>query len=201
MTAIMAALKSALKYAAAALGGAVILGSSTAIQERFVPTMKAAMYIFEDLAFSMQKDQMVAIDLRFFITTKDSEATSENVSANLVSSDCRSNGNVLVENIGTGISEYQTHAVLTVACRRSGRITISLTPQNGSPIEVFNGKVRRDSEEKVSFAGNPGSYSAGILSMKDLGFEASPWDAIPSCQTNTCCASRHPLAVSRDLKH
>lgn len=98
-----------------------------------------------------------------------------------------SNGHHSVRSFKESANGYKTNVIMNIACRPSGRISITLSPQNGQDVKVYEGRL--SDGDKVAFTGVPGSYNAGIVTIYRLDAiePHGPWIPVNKClQSNTC---------------
>lgn len=153
------------------------------------PVITSAWPWMQDQVQPLSDDKIIGVELRFYIPTSvDKNRSFEAVSATLWPNKCkRPEGASVMNTFDSGTRDSYTNAIVNITCRASGRTRVTLTPQNGSIATLYDG-VFKDGE-KISFAGVPGSYYAGILTFHFLNTKMpdGPRRSVNKCQiTNTC---------------
>lgn len=180
-----------------AVGGASLEASSDLIKNNFEPALVSARNFLEDRLFPIPRSALVGINLTFYLPSADAgKASAEGVSATIPGSLClASNGHNIVRPFEESANRYKTNVIMHIACRPSGRISITLSPQNGQDVKVYEGRL--SDGDKVAFAGVPGSYNAGIVTIYRLDAiePKGPWVPVNKClKSNTCKDSDFSVA-------
>lgn len=151
-----------------AVGGACLEASSDIIKNNFEPVLVSARNFLEDRLSPIPSSALIGINLTFYLSSADAgEAYAEGVSATIPGSLClASNGHNIVRPFEESANGYKTNLIMHIACRPSGRISITLSPQNGQGVKVYEGRL--SDGDKVAFSGVPGSYNAGIVTIYRL---------------------------------
>lgn len=172
-----------------AVGGACLEASSDIIKNNFEPVLVSARNFLEDRLSPIPSSALIGINLTFYLSSADAgEAYAEGVSATIPGSLClASNGHNIVRPFEESANGYKTNVIMHIACRPSGRISITLSPQNGQGVKVYEGIL--SDGDKVAFSGVPGSYNAGIVTIYRLDAiePQGPWVPANKClRSNTC---------------
>lgn len=172
-----------------AVGGACLEASSDIIKNNFEPVLVSARNFLEDRLSPIPSSALIGINLTFYLSSADAgEAYAEGVSATIPGSLClASNGHNIVRPFEESANGYKTNVIMHIACRPSGRISITLSPQNGQAVKVYEGRL--SDGDKVAFSGVPGSYNAGIVTIYRLDAiePQGPWVPANKClRSNTC---------------
>ena len=172
-----------------AVGGACLEASSNIIKNNFEPVLVSARNFLEDRLSPIPSSALIGINLTFYLSSADAgEAYAEGVSATIPGSLClASNGHNIVRPFEESANGYKTNVIMHIACRPSGRISITLSPQNGQAVKVYEGRL--SDGDKVAFSGVPGSYNAGIVTIYRLDAiePQGPWVPANKClRSNTC---------------
>lgn len=172
-----------------AVGGACLEASSDIIKNNFEPVLVSARNFLEDRLSPIPSSALIGINLTFYLSSADAgEAYAEGVSATIPGSLClASNGHNIVRPFEESANGYKTNVIMHIACRPSGRISITLSPQNGQGVKVYEGRL--SDGDKVAFSGVPGSYNAGIVTIYRLDAiePQGPWVPANKClRSNTC---------------
>lgn len=171
-----------------AIGGGLMEASTDLIKNNFEPTLVSARNFFEDKLSPIPDSAIIGLNLTFHMpSTTIGEILSDGFSATIPSSRCISpNGYNIVHAFNGAYNEYKNSMIIHITCRPSGRISISLSPQSGQEVKVYEGRF--SDGDKVPFPGIQGSYHAGILSMYRLdAVEAEgEWKPLNNCQPYTC---------------
>lgn len=172
-----------------AVGGACLEASSDIIKNNFEPVLVSARNFLEDRLSPIPSSALIGINLTFYLSSADAgEAYAEGVSATILGSLClASNGHNIVRPFEESANGYKTNVIMHIACRPSGRISITLSPQNGQAVKVYEGRL--SDGDKVAFSGVPGSYNAGIVTIYRLDAiePQGPWVPANKClRSNTC---------------
>lgn len=172
-----------------AVGGACLEASSDIIKNNFEPVLVSARNLLEDRLSPIPSSALIGINLTFYLSSADAgEAYAEGVSATIPGSLClASNGHNIVRPFEESANGYKTNVIMHIACRPSGRISITLSPQNGQGVKVYEGRL--SDGDKVAFSGVPGSYNAGIVTIYRLDAiePQGPWVPANKClHSNTC---------------
>lgn len=182
-----------------AVGGACLEASSDLIKNNFEPVLVSARNFLEDRLSPIPSSALIGINLTFYLSSADAgEAYAEGVSATIPGSLClASNGHNIVRPFEESANGYRnkTNVIMHIACRPSGRISITLSPQNGQGVKVYEGRL--SDGDKVAFSGVPGSYNAGIVTIYRLDAiePQGPWVPANKClQSNTCKDSDFSVA-------
>lgn len=177
-----------------AVGGACLEASTDLIKNNFEPALVATRNFFEDQFSPLPDDALLGLNLTFYIpSAKAGETSAEGVSATISGSLClKPNGHSIVRAFDESSHGHQTNAVIHLTCRPSGRISVSLAPQSGDSVKVYEGRF--NDGDKVAFPGVPGSYYAGILTMHRLDAREpkGPWIPVNTCQQSTICKDLDP---------
>jgi len=180
-----------------ALGGACLEASSDLIKNNFEPVLVSARNFLEDRLSPIPSSALIGINLTFYLSSAYAgEAYAEGVSATIPGSLClASNGHNIVRPFEESANGYKTNVIMHIACRPSGRISITLSPQNGQGVKVYEGRL--SDGVKVAFSGVPGSYNAGIVTIYRLDAIEPQGPRVPvnKClQSNTCKDSDFSVA-------
>jgi hypothetical protein len=180
-----------------AVGGACLEASSDLIKNNFEPVLVSARNFLEDRLSPIPSSALIGINLTFYLSSAYAgEAYAEGVSATIPGSLClASNGHNIVRPFEESANGYKTNVIMHIACRPSGRISITLSPQNGQGVKVYEGRL--SDGVKVAFSGVPGSYNAGIVTIYRLDAiePQGPWVPANKClQSNTCKDSDFSVA-------
>ena len=180
-----------------ALGGACLEASSDLIKNNFEPVLVSARNFLEDRLSPIPSSALIGINLTFYLSSADAgEAYAEGISVTIPGSIClASNGHNIVRPFEESANGYKTNVIMHIACRPSGRISITLSPQNGQGVKVYEGRL--SDGDKVAFSGVPGSYNAGIVTIYRLDEiePQGPWVPANKClQSNTCKDSDFSVA-------
>ena len=172
-----------------AAGGACLESSTDLIKNNFEPALVVTRNFFEDKFSPIPDGALLGLNLTFYIPfDKARETSAEGVSATIPGSLClKPNGHSIVHTFDESSYGHQTNAVIHLTCRPSGRISVSLVPQSGHSVKIYEGRF--NDGDKVAFSGVPGSYYAGILTMHRLDAlePKGPWVPINTCQQSTIC--------------
>lgn len=172
-----------------AAGGACLEASTDLIKNNFEPALMATRNFFEDQFFPIPDGALFGLNLTFYIPfAKAGDTSAEGVSATIPGSLClKPNGHSIVRAFDESSYGHQTNAVIHLTCRPSGRISVSLVPQSGHRVKIYEGRF--NDGDKVAFSGVPGSYYAGILTMYRLDAREpkGPWISINTCQQSATC--------------
>lgn len=172
-----------------AAGGACLEASTDLIKNNFEPALMATRNFFEDQFSPIPDGALLGLNLTFYIPfAKAGDTSAEGVSATIPGSLClKPNGHSIVRAFDESSYGHQTNAVIHLTCRPSGRISVSLVPQSGHSVKVYEGRF--NDGDKVAFSGVPGSYYAGILTMYRLDAREpkGPWIPINTCQQSATC--------------
>lgn len=172
-----------------ATGGVLLLNYNDALNSIVKPAFTSMWAWTEDHLHPMESDTLIGVELRFFIPPNvDKQRSFEAVSATFPAKRCkRSGGASITRSFDGGSRDSYTHAIVSISCRASGRTLVKLTPQSGAPVTVYDG-VFTDGEQ-VPFAGIPGSYYAGLLTMHVLNDKmlTGPRRPVNKCQTTNTC--------------
>ncbi len=172
-----------------AAGGVCLEASTDLIKNNFEPALMATRNFFEDQFFPIPDGALLGLNLTFYIPfAKAGDTSAEGVSATIPGSLClKPNGHSIVRAFDESSYGHQTNAVIHLTCRPSGRISVSLVPQSGHRVKIYEGRF--NDGDKVAFSGVPGSYYAGILTMYRLDAREpkGPWISINTCQQSATC--------------
>ncbi|ELR0533333.1 hypothetical protein R3I79_003446 [Escherichia coli] len=172
-----------------AAGGACLEASTDLIKNNFEPALMATRNFFEDQFFPIPDGALLGLNLTFYIPfAKAGDTSAEGVSATIPGSLClKPNGHSIVRAFDESSYGRQNNAVIHLTCRPSGRISVSLVPQSGHSVKIYEGRF--NDGDKVAFSGVPGSYYAGILTMYRLDAREpkGPWISINTCLQSTTC--------------
>lgn len=180
-----------------AVGGACLEASSDLIKNNFEPVLVSARNFLEDRLSPIPSSALIGINLTFYLSSAGAgEAYAEGVSATIPGSLClASNEHNIVRPFEESANGSKTNVIMHIACRPSGRISITLSPQNGQGVKVYEGRL--SDGDKVAFSGVPGSYNAGIVTIYRLDAiePQGPWVPANKClQSNTCKDSDFSVA-------
>ncbi len=152
----------------AAVSGACLEATTDVIKKNFEPALIGARNVFEDWAYPLPSNAMIGITLQTFMpSAKSDEPWAEAVSATISGKSClEPDGHEIVRAFDEAPNGHRTNAIMMIRCRPSGRVSVSLTPQSGSTMSIYDGRFKDG--EKAAFPGIPGSYYAGILTMYRL---------------------------------
>lgn len=172
-----------------AAGGACLEASTDLIKNNFEPALMATRNFFEDQFSPIPDGAQLGLNLTFYIpSAKAGETYAEGVSATIPGVLClKPNGHSIVRTFDQSSYGHQTNTVIHLTCRPSGRVSVSLVPQSGHIVKVYEGRF--NDGDKVPFSGVPGSYNAGILTMHrlDVREPEGAWVPVNTCQqSNTC---------------
>jgi hypothetical protein len=154
------------------------------------PNLSYGFAWIQDHLFPMPDDKLIGAELRFYIPNNVNKGRSfEAVSVTFWPERCkRPEGASIVRTFDDGERDSYTNAIVTISCRASGRTLVTLTPQSGTTVTIYDG-IFRDGEKKP-FAGIPGSYYAGLLTLHllDTKMPSGPWRLVNKCQLSNTCA-------------
>ncbi|WNK06511.1 hypothetical protein RMO93_25450 (plasmid) [Escherichia coli] len=172
-----------------AAAGACLEASTDLIKNNFESALMATRNFFEDQFFPIPDGALLGLNLTFYIPfAKAGDTSAEGVSATIPGSLClKPNGHSIVRAFDGLSYGHQTNVVIHLTCRPSGRISVSLIPQSGHRVKVYEGRF--NDGDKVAFPGTPGSYYAGILTMYRLDARKpkGPWVPLNTCLQSTTC--------------
>jgi len=175
----------------AAVSGACLEATTDVIKKNFEPALIGARNAFEDWAYPLPSNAMIGINLQSFMpSAKSDEPWAEAVSATISGKSClEPDGHEIVRAFDEAPNGHRTNAIMMIRCRPSGRVSVSLTPQSGSTILIYDGRFKDG--EKAAFPGIPGSYYAGILTMYRLDsvIPKGSWEPVNKCQIDNSCDS------------
>ncbi|MBU9856242.1 hypothetical protein [Rahnella bonaserana] len=150
-----------------------------------------------DVLFPLDNEKQIAIRLEFYLPTAlDNNVTAETLSALLSSSYCKNSKKEPII-LTPSDNKYATHTntIVTVTCRASGKVTVKMISQSGSPQTIYESTP--DGTEHIPFPGVPGSHFAGVLIVDLEGTKepSGPWVPVNQCQLNNTCEEflRHLL--------
>lgn len=152
----------------AAVSGACLEATTDVIKKNFEPALISARNAFEDWAYPLPSNAIIGLTLQSFLpSAKSDEPWAEAVSATISGKSClEPDGHEIVRAFDEAPNGHRTNAIMMIRCRPSGRVSVSLTPQSGSTVLIYDGRFKDG--EKATFPGIPGSYYAGILTMYRL---------------------------------
>lgn len=178
--------------AIAAVSGACLEATTDMIKKNFEPALKTARNSFEDRLSPIPETALIGISLDFYMPSPlANETRAEGVSASIPGASCRKpEGHDIIRVFDESANGHRTNAVMIVHCRPSGRVSVSLAPQSGEIVSIYEGRFKDG--EKAGFAGVPGSYYAGILTMYRLDSvePKGPWVPVNKCQVDNSCDSK-----------
>lgn len=154
------------------------------------PTLTSGWARVQDHLFPMPDDKIIAVALTFDIPTSvNTKISSEGMSATFWPTQCkRPGGASIVRSFDSGERNSYTNAIVSISCSASGRTLVTLTPQSGAAMTIYEG-IFKDGE-KIAFPGAPGSYYAGLLTLYllDTKEPAGPRVPVNECQKSNTCA-------------
>jgi hypothetical protein len=170
-------------------GSVLLLVYNAALTDFIKPTLVSGWEWAQDQLSPMSEDKLIGVNLMFYIPNNvNKERSFEAVSATFWPKRCkRPEGDSIVRTFDDGERDSYTNAIISISCRASGRTRITLTPESGTTLAIYDGIVKDG--EKVPFPGVPGSYYAGLLTLYLLDIKMPDGPAVPvnKCQiTNTC---------------
>ncbi|MFJ2379474.1 hypothetical protein K1T36_19685 [Pseudomonas protegens] len=170
-------LSSGLLAVSAAVGGALLEASTDLLKKNFEPALISTRNTLEDWASPLPNNALIGLNLMFYIpTASGDEPWAEGMSATIPSKSCQKPGGYdIVRVFDASPNGHRTNAVVTIHCRSSGRVSVSLAPLSGETVQVYDGQFKDG--DKVGFPGVPGSYYAGVLTMHwlDAVEPKGPW--------------------------
>ncbi|WLG49086.1 hypothetical protein [Pseudomonas sp. FP1742] len=182
----------ALAMALAAIGGAFLEATTDVMKKNFEPALISARNAIEDWTSPLPDDALIGITLETYMpSASPSEPWAEAVSATIPAKSClEPDGHEIVRAFDQSPNGHRTNAVMMIHCRPSGRVSVSLAPQSGSTVQVYDGRFKDG--EKAAFPGVPGSYYAGILTMYRLDSvePKGPWVPVNKCQVDNSCDTK-----------
>ncbi|WP_218568299.1 hypothetical protein [Pseudomonas sp. Larv2_ips] len=178
----------------AAVGGACLEATTDIVKKNFEPAIISVRNSFEDRFSPLQENALIGLNLMFYMPSALSGDTrAEGVSATIPSASCRKpGGHDVVRVFDESANEHHTNAVMIIHCRPSGRVSVSLAPQSGKVVPIYEGRFKDG--EKAGFPGVPGSYYAGVLTIYRLDAiePKGPWVPINKCQVDNSCSANEP---------
>ncbi|WP_175762602.1 hypothetical protein [Burkholderia anthina] len=173
----------------ASTGGVLAATYNDALTSFIKPGLANAWAWTQDRISPMADDKLIGVSLTFFIPPNvDKGRSAESVSVTLSPEHCkRPDGVSIKKAYGDRERDSYTNAIVGISCRASGRTVVTLTPESGAAVTVYDG-IPKDGEQ-VAFSGVTGSYYAGIASLYwlDKKMPDGPWVPVNKCQlTNTC---------------
>ncbi len=145
----------------------------------------------QDIFSPMPDDKILGVSLRFYPSQKDGHNHYlEDLSVTIWQSQCKApEGKSILRTFDDhkADTDTSTQAIVGIACRASGRVKVTLTPQSGEPQVIYDGIP--DDGEQHPYPGVAGSYSAGILSLYwlDTKEPEGPWVPVNKCQIDGSC--------------
>lgn len=171
-----------------AICGALLEASTDLIKNHFEPALVSTRNFFEDKLSPIPESAVIGLNITFYIPSATiGEKLADGFSATIPGSLCTSpNGHSIVHSFHGSYDEYQNNMIIHITCRPSGRILISLSPQSGHEVKVYEGRF--NDGDKVPFPGIPGSYHAGILTMHRLDAVKAEgeWEPVNTCLPPAC---------------
>ncbi|MBS4086657.1 MULTISPECIES: hypothetical protein [Pseudomonas] len=175
----------------ASVGGACLEATTDIIKKNFEPALISVRNNFEDRLSPLPENALIGLSLDFYMpSTLGSETSAEGVSASISGRSCRkSGGHNIVRVFDESANGHRTNAVMIIHCSPSGRISVSLAPQSGQIVPIYEGRFKDG--EKAGFPGVPGSYYAGVLTIHRLDAvePKGPWVPANKCQVDNSCNS------------
>lgn len=173
----------------ASTGGVLAATYNDALTTFIKPGLANAWAWTQDRVSPMANDKLIGVGLMFYIPPNvDRGRSAEGVSVTLWPERCKRPGGVSIKKAyGDGERDSYTNAIVGISCRASGRTLVTLTPESGTAVTIYDG-IPKDGEQ-IAFTGVPGSYYAGIVSLYwlDKKMPDGPWVPVNKCQrTNTC---------------
>lgn len=178
--------------AIAGVGGACLEATTDIIKKYFEPALISARNTFEYRISPLPADALIGLSLMFYMPSAFGDETrAEGVSATIPGASCRKpDGHDIVRVFDESPNGHHTNAVMIIHCRPSGRVSVSLAPQSGETVQIYEGRFKDG--EKAGFPGVPGSYYAGVLTMHRLDAvePSGPWVPVNECQVDNSCDSK-----------
>ncbi|UXZ98911.1 hypothetical protein K3169_14070 [Pseudomonas phytophila] len=184
-------LKKALLGTTCAIGGAILGSSTDLLKEQLWPWLYGVGHYAEDVLDPISEDELIGVNLVFYIPPEFRKGhSSEGLSASIPAKQCLKGKHQVIRNFDDTSDDHQTNAIVHITCRPSGRLTVSLTPQDGKIVEIYDG-IFNDGD-RASFPGVQGSYHAGILTMHWLNSVKPEGPLLPvnKCQIDNSCAPK-----------
>jgi len=176
----------------AGVGGACLEATTDIIKKNFEPALISARNTFEDRISPLPADALIGLNLMFYIPSAIGDETrAEGVSATIPGASClKPDGHDIVRVFDESANGHRTNTVMIIHCRPSGRVSVSLAPQSGETVRIYEGRFKDG--EKAGFPGVPGSYYAGVLTMHRLDAvePSGPWVPVNECQVDNSCDSK-----------
>lgn len=176
----------------AAVGGACLEATTDIIKKNFELALIGTRNTFEDWSSPIPADALIGITLETYMpSASGDEPRAEAVSATILAKSCRKpDGHDIIRVFDESPNGHRTNAVMMIHCRPSGRVTVSLAPQSGETVQIYEGRFKDG--EKAGFPGVPGSYYAGVLTMHRLDAVEPSGPRVPvnECQVNDSCDSK-----------
>ncbi|MCP1507234.1 hypothetical protein J2Y83_003208 [Pseudomonas marginalis] len=173
----------------AAVGGACLEATTDIIKKNFEPALVSARNSLEDRFSPLPENALIGLSLDFYMPSAlGNETKAEGVSASIPGKSCRKpDGHDIVRVFDESANGHRTNAVMIIHCSPSGRVSVSLAPQSGQIVSIYEGRFRDG--EKLGFPGVPGSYYAGVLTMHRLDAvePKGPWMSVNKCQIDNSC--------------
>lgn len=173
----------------ATIGGAYLEATTDIIKKNFEPALINARNSFEDRFSPLSDSAQIGLNLMFYVPSAlGDEARAEGVSATIPGASCRKpNGHDIVRVFDESANGQNTNVVVIIHCTPSGRVSVSLAPQSGEIVPIYEGHFKDG--QKAGFPGIPGSYYAGILTIYRLdGVKPKgSWGPVNKCQTDNNC--------------
>lgn len=175
-----------------AVGGACLEATTDIIKKNFEPALLSARNSFEDRFSPLPDSVLIGLNLMFYMPSAlGNEARAEGVSATIPGASCRKpDGHDIVRVFDESANGHRTNAVMIIHCRPSGRVSVSLAPQSGEVVSIYEGRFKDGN--KIGFPGVPGSYYAGVLTMYRLSAVEPKGPRVPvnKCQVDNSCDSK-----------
>lgn len=173
----------------AAVGGACLEATTDIIKKNFEPALVSARNSLEDRFSPLPENALIGLSLDFYMPSAlGNETKAEGVSASIPGKSCRKpDGHDIVRVFDESANGHRTNAVMIIHCSPSGRVSVSLAPQSGQIVSIYEGRFRDG--EKVGFPGIPGSYYAGVLTIHRLDAVEPKGPRVPvnKCQIDNSC--------------
>lgn len=171
-----------------ALGGAFLEATTDVLKPVLKPQIIEAYYSLEDWWSPITSALRMHLDLRFYAMSPHGDRSYAATGLIIQPKDC------LDPNWQGDVKAYFTEAlgtknqvIMEVSCRASGRLIVNLLGQSGSSVTIYNGPFRPD--KRIAFAGQPGSYNAGVLQLIEVSNNMPTGPRVPvnKCLIDDSC--------------
>ena len=160
--------------------------------------LSAGKEYISDVLFPLGNDKRIYIRLGFRLPlTPNENNTTETLTTLLLPSYCKSakKDPTILNNNDNKFAKH-INSIVTVACRASGKTTVTMISQNGSPQTIYDDIP--NGTEHIPFSGVPGSHFAGVLlvDLEDTNEPSGSWEPVNNCQRDNTCEDffRHLLS-------